>query len=61
MNEITNFINSCGFPIFVTIFLLYQQTKQNDIIAANTAAINRLAEKVGDLENGVKWQEGLDG
>lgn len=60
MTEITNFINSCGFPIFVTVFLLYQQTKQNEIITANTAAINRLAEKVGDLENGFEHQKGLD-
>lgn len=51
MSDIISFINSCGFPVFVTVFLLYQQTKINDIISENTNAITKLSERIEVLSN----------
>lgn len=53
MNDISNFISSVGFPILVSLLMIYQQQKMSDsyiqivdslkeLISDNTKAINVL-------------------
>lgn len=49
--EILNAISSVGFPVAITIYVLYQHFKRDDentqVIANNTEALNRLSERLG--------------
>lgn len=56
--EVLNAISQVGFPIAVTVFVLYMHFKKDDennqrtvenmqIIANNTEALNRLSERLG--------------
>lgn len=53
MNDVSNFISSVGFPILVSLLMIYQQQKMSDsyieivnslkeLISDNTKAINSL-------------------
>lgn len=43
MEEITRFINSVGFPIFVAVWMLYKTTKDNE----------KMEETINDLKNAI--------
>lgn len=49
--EILNAISQVGFPIAITIYVLWQHFKRDDqnaqLIANNTEALNRLSERLG--------------
>lgn len=61
MNEIAQFISTCGFPIACTIFLLFQSFRNDEAdrkqydelrktIEGNTRALNALAKTVETLK-----------
>lgn len=55
-NEIVEVITKVGFPIAVSIYLLYRDsttiTKLAESINANTVAVTRLIDKLGDGDMG---------
>ena len=55
-NEIVEVITNVGFPIAVSIYLLYRDsttiTKLAESINANTVAVTRLIDKLGDGDVG---------
>lgn len=55
-NEIVEVITNVGFPIAVSIYLLYRDsttiTQLAESINANTVAVTRLIDKLGDGDVG---------
>lgn len=62
MNDVSNFISSVGFPILVSLLMIYQQQKMSDsyieivdslkeLISDNTKAINSLIKGAMTDEN----------
>lgn len=43
MNEISQFISSLGFPIFVAVWMLYKSSKDNE----------RMNETINELKNAI--------
>ena len=43
MNEISQFISSLGFPIFVAVWMLYKSSKDNE----------RMKETINELKNAI--------
>lgn len=43
MNEISQFISTLGFPIFVAVWMLYKSSKDNE----------RMNETINDLKNAI--------
>lgn len=56
LNEIMEIITNVGFPIAVSIYLLYRDsttiTKLSESINTNTVAVTRLIDKLGDIDLG---------
>ena len=51
LQEVIDAISQVGFPIAITIYVLWQHFKRDDentqVIANNTEALNRLSERLG--------------
>ena len=43
MNEITQFISTLGFPVFVAVWMLYKSSKDNE----------RMNETINELKNAI--------
>jgi hypothetical protein len=63
MNDIVNLISTCGFPIACCVFMLYQNSKQDqyfmeqqeklrESIENNTRTINELCLLINELKKG---------
>ena len=55
-NDVVELITNVGFPIAVSCYLLYRDsttiTKLAESINANTVAVTRLIDKLGDVDLG---------
>jgi hypothetical protein len=52
MDSAISLIRDLGFPIFVAVFLLWQQRDLKDVIRKNTEALTRFCDKA-DLNKGL--------
>lgn len=50
MNEVTDLISNVGFPIFVALYMMYQNQKLSDTIADLKNAITELSTLIRDKE-----------
>ena len=50
-NEILNAISSVGFPIVACVFCGYMIYKLQNVILALSVTLEKLNERVGDIEN----------
>ena len=54
MQDLITFINSCGFPIFVAVVLLW---KVDTMHAENIRAIHSLTDAISELRNALNYHQ----
>ena len=52
MDAFISIIKDVGFPIFVAVFLLFQQRDLKTVIKENTKAMTKFCEKTGIQQEG---------